>query len=47
MERMGDKVRAKEEMDAAGVPVVPGTGGSRERRRRGGSSATMSATRCC
>ncbi len=25
MERMGDKVRAKEEMDAAGVPVVPGT----------------------
>ena len=27
MERMGDKVRAKEEMDAAGVPVVPGTSG--------------------
>ena len=27
MERMGDKVRAKEEMEAAGVPVIPGTGG--------------------
>ena len=27
MERMGDKVRAKEEMRAAGVPVVPGTDG--------------------
>ena len=27
MERMGDKVRAKSEMAAAGVPVVPGTGG--------------------
>jgi len=25
MERMGDKVRAKEEMRAAGVPLVPGT----------------------
>ena len=25
MERMGDKVRAKEELRAAGVPVVPGT----------------------
>jgi len=28
MERMGDKVRAKEEMRAAGVPVVPGTDGA-------------------
>jgi acetyl-CoA carboxylase biotin carboxylase subunit len=27
MERMGDKVRAKEEMGAAGVPLVPGTDG--------------------
>jgi acetyl-CoA carboxylase biotin carboxylase subunit len=27
MERMGDKVRAKMEMQAAGVPVVPGTEG--------------------
>jgi acetyl-CoA carboxylase biotin carboxylase subunit len=27
MERMGDKVRAKEEMRAAGVPLVPGTDG--------------------
>jgi len=27
MERMGDKVRAKAEMTAAGVPVVPGTDG--------------------
>jgi acetyl-CoA carboxylase, biotin carboxylase subunit len=27
MERMGDKVRAKEEVTAAGVPVVPGTVG--------------------
>jgi acetyl-CoA carboxylase biotin carboxylase subunit len=27
MERMGDKVRAKEEMEQAGVPVVPGTPG--------------------
>ncbi len=27
MERMGDKVRAKEEMASAGVPVVPGTAG--------------------
>jgi acetyl-CoA carboxylase biotin carboxylase subunit len=30
MERMGDKVRAKDELSAAGVPLVPGTdGGSR------------------
>jgi acetyl-CoA carboxylase biotin carboxylase subunit len=28
MERMGDKVRAKEEMQAAGVPLVPGTDGT-------------------
>jgi acetyl-CoA carboxylase biotin carboxylase subunit len=28
MERMGDKVRAKAELTAAGVPVVPGTEGS-------------------
>jgi len=28
MERMGDKVRAKEAMRAAGVPLVPGTNGS-------------------
>ena len=28
MERMGDKVRAKEEVRAAGVPVVPGTDGA-------------------
>jgi acetyl-CoA carboxylase biotin carboxylase subunit len=28
MERMGDKVRAKEEMRAAGVPLVPGTEGA-------------------
>jgi acetyl-CoA carboxylase biotin carboxylase subunit len=28
MERMGDKVRAKEEMRAAGIPLVPGTDGS-------------------
>jgi acetyl-CoA carboxylase biotin carboxylase subunit len=28
MERMGDKVRAKEEMSAAGVPLVPGTDGT-------------------
>jgi acetyl-CoA carboxylase biotin carboxylase subunit len=27
MERMGDKVRAKDEMRAAGVPLVPGTDG--------------------
>jgi acetyl-CoA carboxylase, biotin carboxylase subunit len=27
MERMGDKVRAKDEVAAAGVPVVPGTAG--------------------
>jgi acetyl-CoA carboxylase biotin carboxylase subunit len=27
MERMGDKVRAKQELAAAGVPVVPGTDG--------------------
>jgi acetyl-CoA carboxylase, biotin carboxylase subunit len=27
MERMGDKIRAKEEMRAAGVPLVPGTDG--------------------
>jgi acetyl-CoA carboxylase biotin carboxylase subunit len=27
MERMGDKVRAKEEMRAAGIPLVPGSGG--------------------
>ena len=28
MERMGDKVRAKEEMRAAGIPLVPGTDGA-------------------
>jgi acetyl-CoA carboxylase, biotin carboxylase subunit len=28
MERMGDKVRAKEELRAAGVPLVPGTNGT-------------------
>jgi acetyl-CoA carboxylase biotin carboxylase subunit len=28
LERMGDKVRAKEEMRAAGVPLVPGTDGA-------------------
>jgi acetyl-CoA carboxylase biotin carboxylase subunit len=28
MERMGDKVRAKEEMRAAGVPLLPGTDGA-------------------
>ena len=28
MERMGDKARAKEEMRAAGVPLVPGTEGA-------------------
>jgi acetyl-CoA carboxylase biotin carboxylase subunit len=28
MERMGDKVRAKEELRAAGVPLVPGTDGT-------------------
>ena len=28
MERMGDKVRAKEELRAAGVPLVPGTDGA-------------------
>jgi acetyl-CoA carboxylase, biotin carboxylase subunit len=28
MERMGDKVRAKEEMRAAGVPLVPGSDGA-------------------
>jgi acetyl-CoA carboxylase biotin carboxylase subunit len=28
MERIGDKVRAKEEMRAAGVPLVPGTDGA-------------------
>ena len=40
MERMGDKARAKAEMRAAGVPLVPGTEGvasrrGRARRRRG------------
>jgi acetyl-CoA carboxylase biotin carboxylase subunit len=35
MERMGDKVRAKDEMRAAGVPLVPGTeGASLEELRR-------------
>ncbi len=28
LERMGDKIRAKEELRAAGVPLVPGTDGS-------------------
>src|SRR3954453_21212867 len=28
MERMGDKVRAKAELAAAGVPLVPGTAGA-------------------
>ena len=37
MERMGDKVRAKEEMRAAGVPLVPGTDGTKslDELRRG------------
>jgi acetyl-CoA carboxylase biotin carboxylase subunit len=35
MQRMGDKVRAKEELRAAGVPLVPGTeGASLEQLRR-------------
>ena len=39
MERMGDKVRAKEEMRAAGVPLLPGTdfAGSFEDLRRAAS----------
>ncbi len=38
MERMGDKVRAKEEMRAAGVPLVPGSASARleELRRAAG-----------
>jgi acetyl-CoA carboxylase biotin carboxylase subunit len=32
MERMGDKVRAKEAMRAAGVPLVPGTDGKASRQ---------------
>ena len=35
MERMGDKARAKAEMRAAGVPLVPGNG--RRRLARGGA----------
>ena len=33
MERMGDKIRAKEAMRAAGVPLVPGTDGVQRPRR--------------
>ena len=46
MARMGDKVQAKAEMRAAGVPLVPGTEGATnvdEAR----AAAESSATRCC
>jgi acetyl-CoA carboxylase biotin carboxylase subunit len=50
MERMGDKVRAKEEMRAVGVPLVPGTDGSvslddlREAARETGYPIFLKAT---
>ena len=44
MERMGDKARAKEEMRAAGVPLVPGHRGCGDARGggRGGGGARLS-----
>ena len=47
MARMGDKAQAKHELRAAGVPLVPGTEGTRDDRagaRRGGRARL---TRCC
>src|SRR5919108_4297448 len=50
MERMGDKIRAKEEMRAAGVPLVPGSDGSaslddvREAARTTGYPVLLKAT---
>ncbi len=47
MARMGDKAQAKAEMRAAGVPLVPGTEGTRDASRRRAPPPTSSATRCC
>src|SRR5207247_2030704 len=46
MEAMGDKIRAKHEMDRAGVPTVPGTDGATTSSRSASASARSSgATR--
>ena len=47
MERLGDKARAKEEMRAAGVPLVPGTDGIGDARRDPRGGGRRSASRCC
>ena len=48
IEAMGDKIRAKQTVAKAGVPVVPGSRRGRPRRRRAGRGPRpRSATRCC
>jgi acetyl-CoA carboxylase biotin carboxylase subunit len=41
MERMGDKVQAKAEMRAAGVPIVPGTDGATTLEQARGAAAEL------
>ena len=45
MDRMGDKALAKEEMRAAGVPLVPGSEGAASLPRHG-RRRRRSASRC-
>ena len=47
MEQMGDKVRAKEEMRAAGVPLVPGTDGADGARQARVGRPRMPASPSC
>ena len=47
MEKTGDKARAKAEMRAAGVPLVPGTEGIASLAEARTAAAASSATPCC
>ena len=48
IEAMGDKIRAKQTVMAAGVPVVPGPDrAGHDRRRRWPTPPSPSASRCC
>ena len=47
VEQMGDKVRAKEAMRAAGVPLVPGSDGTAELEELRDGGGGTPASRCC